>query len=298
MSVARLAAPGLVAVVLLAALTPAPLAADENLLGYVYGAETLPRGKWEAYQWATARLGKASGSYAGYDLRTEVETGLTDKLQAALYVNSRAHRIHGVEELEDRSSFQLQGASAEFKYRLKSPYLDGYGLAFYVEPGYNRVEKVAGEVEEEFELETKVIFQKNFLEDTLVWSVNYTLEPEWAIGADDEHEEEGEPGGTAEVAEARRALGEELATGVSYRLAPRWFAGAELRAHSEWPDFSRREHTAVFLGPNLHYGGERWWWTLAVMPQVWGWPDGEVPGLQLDEHERLEVRLKLGYSFR
>jgi len=273
----------------------APLHADENLLGYVYGAETLPRGRWEAYQWITWREGKAEGTYRAFDLRTEIETGLTDKLQGAFYVNSRAHRIHAVPELDDRDTLQFQGVSAELKYRLKSPYLDGYGLALYVEPGYSRVEKGSGEIEKEIELEAKVIFQKNFLDDTLIWSVNYTLEPEWVVGDEEEHEGEDE---AAEHDEARRELAEELATGVSYRVASRWFAGAELRAHSEWPDFSHREHLAVFLGPNLHYGGERWWWTLTVLPQIWGRPSDEVRGLHLDEHERLEVRFKLGYNFR
>lgn len=270
---------------------PSPAHADENLLGYVYGAETLPRGKWEVYQWVTMRSGKGRGSYRAFDLRTEIETGLTDRLQAAFYVNARSHEIEDVPGLDDRSAFAFQGVSAEFKYRLKSPYLDGYGFALYAEPGYNRVDKISGEIEEELELELKAIFQKNFLDDTVVWSVNYTLEPEWAIGAEEEE-------GADEHEEARKELIEELASGVSVRFAPRWFLGAELRVHSEWPDFSRREHLAAFLGPSLHYGGERIWWTLSVMPQVWGWPSSEVSHLHVDEHEQVELRLKFGYNFR
>ena len=287
----------------LAGALASPVRADENLLGYVYGAETLPQGKWEAYQWVTLRTGKATGSYRAFDLRTEIETGLTDRLQAAFYLNARAHHIDGVSGLEERDSFAFQGASAELKYRLRSPYIDGYGLALYVEPGYNRIDKIGGEVEEEIELETKLIFQKNFLEDTLIWSVNYTLEPEWAIGhheeeEDDEAPEAGEPAEHADEQEAHKELAEELSTGVSYRVAARWFVGTELRLHSEWPDFSHREHLAAFLGPTLHYGGERFWWTASVLPQIWGWPDDEVTDLQLDEHERLEVRFKLGVNFR
>lgn len=291
----RVLAPAVLATVVAA--LAAPARGDENLLGYVYGAETLPQGKWEAYQWVTLRTGKAAGTYRAFDLRTEIETGLTDRLQAAIYLNARANHIDGVPGLEDRDSFAFQGASAEFKYRLKSPYIDGYGLALYVEPGYNRIDKIGGEVEEEIELETKLIFQKNFLEDTLIWSLNYTLEPEWAIGGgEDEEEHEGEA--VEEEHEARKELAEELSTGVSYRVAARWFVGTELRLHSEWPDMSQREHLAAFLGPTLHYGGERFWWTATVLPQIWGWPDDEVTDLQLDEHERLEVRFKLGVNFR
>ena len=55
---------------------------------------------------------------------------------------------------------------------------------------------------------------------------------------------------------------------------------------------------AAFVGPSLHYGAERWWATLTVMPQIAGWPDSRgIGGLTLDDHERLEVRLKLGYNF-
>ncbi len=282
----------------LAGLLASPARADENLLGYVYGAETLPQGKWEAYQWVTLRTGKAAGSYRAFDLRTELETGLTDKLQAAFYLNTRSHHIAGVPGLEERDSFAFQGASAEFKYRLKSPYIDGYGLALYVEPGYNRIDKIDGEVEEEVELETKVIFQKNFLEDTLIWSVNYTLEPEWAVGGEEEESHVAVPAEQEEEHETRRELAEELTSGISYRVAARWFVGTELRLHSEWPDLSHREHLAAFLGPTLHYGGERYWWTATVLPQIWGWPDDAVTDLQLDEHERLELRFKLGVNFR
>lgn len=282
-----------------------PAIADENYFGYVYGAETLPKGRWEAYQWVTARLGKEAGSYTAFDLRTEVETGLTDKLQLAFYLNSRAHEIEDVPGLEDRSSFAFQGVSTELKYRLKSPYLDGYGFAFYVEPGYSRIDKIGGEVEEEIELELKAIFQKNFMDDTVVWAVNYTLEPEWVIGEEvEEHageveEGEGLPGGdeAEEEHEAKKELAEELTTGLSVRFAPRWFLGAELRAHSEWPDFSHREHLALFLGPTIHYGAQRWWWTLTYLPQLWGHPDGSASNLQLDEHERSEIRLKVGLNF-
>src|SRR5262249_25032965 len=155
------------------------------------------------------------------------------------------------------------------------------------------------ETEEEFELEGKIIFQKNFRDDSVVWSVNDTLEPEWKIGDEERAHLAGEAETRAVVErEVRRELGEELSTGVSVRFAPRWFAGAELRAHSVWPDFSHREDVALFLGPNLHYGGERWWWTLTVLPQVWGWPADDVPNLELDEHERLELRFKLGYEFK
>ena len=70
--------------------------ADENYFGYTYGSETLPKGHWEIYQWATARSGKADGSYHAVDLQTEIEHGFTDRLQGSLYFNAVSHRISRV----------------------------------------------------------------------------------------------------------------------------------------------------------------------------------------------------------
>lgn len=63
--------------------------ADEQLFGFVRGAETLPQGRSEVYQFATLRTGKAEGSYYGVDFETEVEHGFTDKLQASLSLEQR-----------------------------------------------------------------------------------------------------------------------------------------------------------------------------------------------------------------
>src|SRR5258705_13259325 len=68
--------------------------ADENLFGYTYTADVLPRGKWELEQWATARTGKESGTFLGTDLRTEIERGFTDRLQGSLYLNYNYFYVH------------------------------------------------------------------------------------------------------------------------------------------------------------------------------------------------------------
>jgi hypothetical protein len=279
---------GLAAALLVACATPVAVVAAESPFAYLYGTGTAEKGEWEAAQWLTARFGKAAGSYTGLDLRTELEVGVTDRLQAALYLDVRGHRIHAVPGLENLDAVDFQGVATEWKLRLRSPESDGYGLAVYLEPGYSRIDRVSGEREEEMELEAKVIFEKRFLDDALTWSVNYSLEPEWVLGSRS-------AGAEGEVSEeVRRELGEELATGLSLRVARRWSAGAELVARSEWPDFSRREYLVVSAGPSLHYEGRRAWWTAAVLPQLWGWPDRAVPGLHLEERERLEIRFLVG----
>ena len=258
--------------------------ADENLWGYVYGSDTLPKGRSEIYAWWTTRSDKADGEYRGTDVKFEFEHGFSDRFQSSLYLNYRGHHIEGVTGYDDLDVFGFDGAQVSMKYRLTSPYKDAIGLALYFEPGFSLRDKITGGRVQEWEFETKIIAQKNFMEDRLALATNLTVEQEFERdkGTNDF---EGELIG-------------EWTTGLSYRFAPGWFAGGEVRAHTEFPDMdlANQEHAAWFAGPNLHYGTRKWWATVSVMPQIGGWPHADGSKLHLDEHERIETRLKLGLN--
>ncbi|HYY62028.1 MAG TPA: DUF6662 family protein, partial [Burkholderiales bacterium] len=64
-----------------------PAVAGESPFGYVYTTDTHPRGKREIEQWLTRRHGQSRGDYDLWQGRTEVEYGITDRLQTALYLN-------------------------------------------------------------------------------------------------------------------------------------------------------------------------------------------------------------------
>ena len=59
---------------------------------------------------------------------------------------------------------------------------------------------------------------------------------------------------------------------------------------------SNQEHAAWFAGPTLHYGAQKWWATATLLPQIGGWPHEDGSKLHLDEHERIETRLKIGVN--
>lgn len=277
----------------------APGRADENLFGYSYGTETLPKGALELYSWVTWRSGKGKGRYHALDLRQEIEYGITNRLQASLYTNQRYHAIHdsqpvevegGVAEREypNRNHFAFDGVQAELKYALLSPYEDPIGFALYVEPGWSRTSKESGQREDAWSLELKALLQKNFLEDTLIAVLNVSPEYEWA-------QERGS-------SQWEKELELEITGGLSYRIAPRWFLGLETRYTSEYPDFpdeSRRAYWAMFVGPAVHYASRRWWVTATVLPQVYGSPQDpdRSHSLHLDDLEKLEVRIKTGIEF-
>ena len=269
-----------------------PALADENYFGYSYGAETLPKGKSEAYLWLTSRMGKGVGRYQAWDNFNEFEYGFTDRFQGSLYLNTSGHRIKGNPDLEDNSSFGFEGVRTSFKYGVLSPFTHVVGLALYVEPEYSRRDKVTGAALTEFAIESKLILQKNFRDDTIVSVVNLTYEHEW--------EKEGEEqGAVAEEDDFEREAAVEVTAGLNYRFRPKWFLGVEARRHSEYPnaDLGNEEHAAYFLGPVLHYGSQRWWFTATVFPQVYGTPHVNSTRLHLDEHERIETRFKVGFNF-
>ena len=265
------------------------LLAHKEPFGYLRGAQSEPQGEWEITQWSTARIGKESGRYLGLDLRTELEYGVTDRFQVAAYLNTdylhAKDSVGSAKVFDDRNRFAVNGASLELKYQLLNPYKDAFGLSLYLEPGYRSSGRVSGDTEDEVELEMKLIVQKNFFEDRLIAAFNYTIEPEF----------EKEPGHDWET-----NLIMEWTAGLSWKFARHWWIGAETRLDTEFGDADLGDSKFVTFsaGPTLHYSGEKFFATLAVLPQIWGWPDKTgTGGLHLDDHERVEIRLKLGTEF-
>lgn len=277
--------------------TPIFSSATERLFGYSAGAEPLPKGAKELYLWVTSRTSKGQGTYQAYDISQEFEYGLTDRGHISLYLNQRYFNIQNSAPEDDdgnplynnREGFYFQGPQAAYVYNFISPYLNkhGFGFSLYLEPGYSRIFKINGKKMDEYYLETKLLFQKNFDNDTMFFVFNINVETEWRKFQDAEDSE--------------TELATELTTGLSKRVADGTFIGLEGRYHSEYPsmNFGNQEHYAYFLGPNIHYAQKRWWVTLTYLPQVGGWSTNPARkrGLHLSEHEEFEMRLISAVNF-
>lgn len=280
--------PAFLAPALLCALAvAAPASADENIFAYSYGTETLPKGGNEAYLWATDRRGKGQGDYNAQDYELEFEHGFTDHFQGSFYLTFQSNHIAGLEpELDDRSrDFAWNGAKGALKWAVASPYSDGLGVALYLEPGFSRFSAKSGERETKLFLETKLLLQKNFMNDRLTWVGNVTAEQEFEHEEGDEWESE---------------LEFELSSGLAYNVAPGWHVGAEGRytsAYEDFPNEVERSDYALFFGPTVHYATRKWWATLSYQPQVSGGPKVRSGDLNLAAYEKREIRLKLGYNF-
>ncbi|MCC4596541.1 hypothetical protein NRY95_12250 [Xanthomonas campestris pv. phormiicola] len=294
----RAAAPPYWLIAGLALLASGSATAGESLFARTYTTDTTPAGTFEFEQSFRDRSQRAFGQFEAIDSSTEIEYGFTDKLQGSLYFNSVHIAADKSPDDDDplggtgftRHGTYGQSVSAEFIYRVKSPYTDGYGLAFYVEPSYMFHDLHNGlKYDGTYELETGLLLQKNFYDDRVVLAYNLFLEGE-------NIRFQGETDHTSEL-DFNNSLG------LSYRFRPNWSAGLEMRNHNEIGSFHVHEHSVYWLGPVLHYAGSKAWFTLGWLEQVYGDPNGYQDGayvgnhLFLRSHERREISLKFGIPF-
>ena len=252
----------LIATILLAASRTST--ADERFFTYSYEANVLAEGQAEFEQWLTHQNGRRGTDYAAWNLRTELEYGLTNDLTTAVYLNWDSVREG------DESDAKFKGISSEWIYRLLNPHTDAVGLAVYGEYSTDGVDN---------ELEGKILLSKPVEDWNFV--LNAIYEAEW-------EKEDGETEHEATL---------QLTAGASYRLNPKWAVGIELRNKSAYPDgfnLKGQEYNTLSVGPNVHYGNAKWWATFTVLPQLWGNGDGSNGGLQTAHEERFEARLIFG----
>jgi hypothetical protein len=265
--------------------TPCAARADEQFFAFTRGAETLPRGRYQIYQFTTLRTGKPEGTYYGLDFQTELEYGVTNHLQASAALLNHYFHYHDVEDLGDSNGYRFGGGELSAKYAVLSPFKDPLGLALRLEGGGLPNDEVGGLPQSEWYVAPEIDLQKNFLDDTLLLQLD--LGAEWAWGK--------QP-----AEQYPREMSLQGAFGVAYRFAPNWFAGVEGRVRSEYPlfDLGHFEHVVVYTGPSLHYTTERWWATLTWMYQAYGRGfDEPDTGQTFAEETRQLVRLKLGFNF-
>jgi hypothetical protein len=296
---------------------PAAAHADEPLFGFVYTTDLLPKGRSEAEQWITLREGRANGDFHLVQTRTELSHGVTNDLQLSgyldlAYANVKNNGPDGTTippevfadyEADPDQRFtktRLQDVSVEAIYRFSSPYKSPIGAALYVEPSIGPRTR---------ELETKLILQKNFIDDRLVFAFNATLAYEWRkLHADPE----AEPGSIEARDHWDKETDVNFGLAGSYRFARNWSAGAEVQNEREWAGLNpfnadKRINQAWYAGPTIHYGGQKFFATFTTLFQLRlghdyaekdNAIDAVIHGLNnADDFESYRFRLKLGYFF-
>jgi hypothetical protein len=253
-----------------------PASGSERYFTYTYEPETMPQSALEFEQWLTLRAGRNQAvgqeNFNRWELREELEYGVTDNYTVSLYLQGSLENFHDPLAARDRSRLRFDGVSLENRYLVLNPADHAVGLALYLEP------RLAGD---EAELEERIILGQRYAD--WKWALNLTHATGWLKAF---HATEGEL---------------EVSLGITRHLTRRWSVGVEARDHNELPDYAKWQNTAFYVGPVVTYEREKWWATLTVMPQVFGAnfdgdPDKNA-NLELEGHERWNARVIFGISF-
>ncbi len=231
---------------LLAVAALLPLTADAGVrrFTYVYEATTGRAGSVDFENWITFETHTPNDSgFREAAFRHEVEIGITDHLQASVYLADWQYaRGEGT---------SYTGSALELIYNLTNPVADPVGLAVYQEYKVGR---------QFFEWESKVIAQKNF--GRFVAAYNATLEAEWE-GRDLEER-------TGELQQS---------VGLSYEVNPHFSFGVECLHEIAFPDWGSAERGVFFAGPNVSVRAGNFWTTVTALGQVTR--GGDEPDLEL-----------------
>jgi hypothetical protein len=294
----------LLGMVALSAIMTSAAFAEESIFAFSYTTDLLPQGGKEIEQWVTWRHQKNSGSFNMIEGRTELEYGVTDKFQAALYLNyDWTQAFHNgpfgaTTPPEQFSDFlvgpddhfnktRFVGVSGELIYRIWSPYTDPIGIAVYTEPTIGQNFR---------EVENKIILQKNFFDDLLTLAFNFTYAPELRYVTND---------GINYAWQEETDIN--FTFGASYRFMENWAAGFEFTNEHEYNSywFNHESNSGYYLGPTIHYGGEHFF---ATATALWQLPlasthTDTVPGALVggfigdNDFERFRLRIKAGFTW-
>ena len=212
--------------------------AGERTFAYNYETTVMPKGEWEYEQQLTWKHDKheKDSSYNRFDIRHELEYGITDRLQAALYLDWRY--TGGKSVSNDRA--RVRDVALEVIYQLTDPNEDAFGSALYGEVKWG---------DEVFEMEGKFLLQKNIGDWMLVW--NGKVAAEWE--SKDYDEDKGEFGQTA---------------GISYRLSDRVSLGVEAVHEWELKNWDTAGDHVVYAGPSLSVRGLGGFITVSPLMQL------------------------------
>src|SRR5688500_13361244 len=238
-------------------ITASLASADPRPFTFTYDTYPVGKGNIELEQWATWQQ---SGDDNVVRFREEIEFGVLDNFDLAVYLPNWRY-----ESTDDRDGIDFESVSVEAIVYLMNPVTDAFGLGLYQEIGVG---------EDEIELETKPLLQKDI--GNCVLCYNLTIETEIEVVFDDLAENEVE--GVIEHT-----------FGASYGFGKGDVrVGGELVVESIYEDWENYEDTIVYAGPVFSYwGGKNWFVTVTPMMQV----------TDNDDEADFQVRMIAGYGF-
>ena len=248
--------------------------AQDRHFAWTYESTTLPKGAIDFEPQVTYSTGR-NNFYRKYESRLEFETGLTNKLQTAVYLNTSQEskaltdengKVIGIGESTGLSF------SNEWKLNLLDPSVNPVGLGVYGEYGIST---------DEVELEFKLLLDKRTPKSILAYNFATEFEIEKEFEADEAAIE-----GDHEVA---------IENDLAYMYMFKPTIGLGIEAHnSNVIDGGEWEHSALYVGPSLFFSQKNFYAIINALPQIGDLKNG---GLELHDNTKFTGRIMLGVSF-
>jgi len=172
------------------------------------------------------------------------------------------------------------GFSNEWKVKLSDPVANKIGFGLYGEIGFSG---------DEVELEAKILLDKRINNNLFAFNLVGETEIEFEVESG-ENEVEAEFENSMEFDFAyMRFVGKKKINGI----------GFEIRNHNEFEEEDGWKNSVWFAGPSAHFGGNRWFINLNVMPQLFNAKTeaGNSENLELTSHEKIDIRTIVSFAF-
>lgn len=226
----------LLASLMIQMIIPSVAFANSRKNPWVYAPRTMVADEWEYEQWVTWKTDKQSDSeYDEFRIRHEIEWGVTDSLQLALYADWRNKETSSSEE-----HTYFRDIALEAIYQIQAPNPEQLGFALYGEIKHGS---------EFLELEAKLLFEMELENVNLLY--NFTIESEWE--GQDFDEDKGKV---------------EHALAITHELDPSTTIGMQAVWEIKIPDWDHRGDDIVSVGPSMAWQSDGWWVTVAPLFQV------------------------------
>jgi hypothetical protein len=201
----------------------------------------------QSFAWRAGRSGQSFNSLEG---ETELEYGLTDQLQLAGAVDydwtrTRDHTIAGTPAIGGSAVEAVRG---EIIYQALNVYFDPIGLGLLISPAFGRNSR---------SMETKILLQKNFINDRLRTVLN--------LGGEFGAERDG--GAWSDVSALT------FDAGIAYNITWEWSAAIEFNAQYNFQGLILNGRavpgvSTYYAGPTVQYVDHPWTASLAVQEQL------------------------------
>ncbi|MGE5177534.1 MAG: hypothetical protein ACM3PF_00425 [Bacteroidota bacterium] len=242
-------------------LLPGMAFADGRYFVETYTPYLSPAGELELESWVTSR---SVENATAWDLRQEVEYGVSSRLTAAAYLNLSQPA---------GGSLQLEAPSLELIYALSKPGRIPGDPALYLETSASG---------DETELEPKLLLAHRT--GRLMSALNLVGEFEFRHN-DEELLQNGDV--------LQRQWAWKVAGGTAYEIASKFSAGAEFRYESEYANFGPRSGNALSLGPVLNAEAGKAHISVGMLRRLHG---ETAHGGDPDDLERTQLRAIVGFE--